>query len=209
MTTEIEHIDTVALEELELAGHVLHPNAKTVRLIQDKFLQKQHFEEHQIPLPEYMVTPTIEAAREAGVTFGYPFMLKNRKFAYDGKGNAVVKSEETLVEAYNQLSGGKSSIDGDSGLYAEKWVPFAKELAVMVVRTLEGRVISYPVVETVQYNNICHIVTAPALISPAAAQVAMKVAKAAVACLIGVGIYGVELFLLNDDTCVLNEIAPR
>lgn len=69
--------------------------------------------------------------------------------------------------------------------------------------------ITYPVVETVQHNNICHIVTAPAQISPSAAKTAVDVAKRCIASLTGVGIYGVELFLLEDGTCVANEIAPR
>jgi phosphoribosylaminoimidazole carboxylase len=206
VTTEIEHIDTIALEELENKGHVVHPNFSTIRLIQDKYLQKNHLAEHGIPLPDYMETSTIAAAKEAGLKFGYPFMLKNKKLAYDGRGNALVKSIDTLEQAYTQLGG---SLDGDSDLYAEKWVPFVKELAVMVVRTIEGRVITYPVVETIQHNNICHIVIAPAQVPPPATQAALEVAHKAIASLSGAGIFGVELFLLNDETCILNEIAPR
>lgn len=206
LTTEIEHIDTIALEELQNEGHTVHPNFSTIRLIQDKYLQKNHLAEHKIPLPEYMETSTIAAAKDAGLKFGYPFMLKNRKLAYDGRGNAVVKSVDLLEQAYTELGGRTTEL---SDLYAEKWVPFVKELAVMVVRTREGRVITYPVVETIQHNNICHIVTAPAQIPPLAAQAALDVAHEAIASLSGVGIFGVELFLLNDETCILNEIAPR
>lgn len=59
-------------------------------------------------------------------------------------------------------------------------IGFVKELAVMVVRTNEG-VISYPVVETIQKDNICHIVIAPAQISTVAVDNAMRIASDAIA----------------------------
>lgn len=200
VTTEIEHVNVDALEELEEAGHVVHPNSKTVRMIQDKYLQKVHLRDNGVALPDFLSTPSEEAAREAGLRFGYPLMLKNRKLAYDGKGNAVAYSESDISGAFAKLGG--------TDIYAEKWVPYSKELAVMVVRT-QTEVLSYPVVETVQQNNICHLVTAPALISREALQAASKVASQAIASFDGIGIFGVELFLLPDDSILLNEIAPR
>jgi phosphoribosylaminoimidazole carboxylase len=146
------------------------------------------------------VVDTLEQAFQAGEEFGYPFMLKNRKMAYDGKGNFVVKSEDALTEAFETL-GGKD-------LYAEKWIPFVKELAVMVVRT-KSNIIRYPVVETIQENNVCNIVIAPAQISLAATNSALSIALQAVESLSGIGIYGVELFLSSYDSILLNEIAPR
>ena len=78
----------------------------------------------------------------------------------------------------------------------------------MVVRTADG-VRSFPVVESVQENNICHLVTAPARVSAPALEAAKDVALRAIGTFDGIGIYGVELFLLPDDTILLNEIAPR
>lgn len=200
LTTEIEHVDVDAVLDLEKDGYTVRPNARTIRLIQDKYAQKIYLNDFDISLPEFMETATLEQAREAGLKFGYPFMLKNRMGAYDGRGNALVREESQLEAAFNSLGGRL--------LYAEKFIPFIKELAVMVVRTVDG-VKSFPVVETIQQNNICHIVIAPAQISQTASQNAMAVASRAIAAFDGVGIYGVELFLLNDDTVLLNEIAPR
>eukprot|EP01033_Poteriospumella_lacustris_P017887 gene17887-12822_t len=200
ITTEIEHVNADALEILEKDGHVVHPNSRTIRLIQDKYLQKVHLSERSIPLPEFLSCPTIEKAREAGNRLGYPLMLKNRLLAYDGRGNAVAESENDIENAFALLGG--------TSIYAEKWVPYVKELAIMVVRT-QTDVLVYPVVETIQQNNICHLVTAPAQISQRAQQNAATVALQAIGSLDGIGIYGVELFLLADDTVLLNEIAPR
>lgn len=146
-----------------------------------------------------MDTPSLNDAVLAGKKFGYPFLLKNKKLAYDGRGNAVVNSESDLEEAFVKLG---------RDIYAEKFVPFVKELAVMVVRSVDG-VKCYPVVETVQSDNICHLVIAPAVISSSAASMATAVASRAIESLSGFGIFGVELFLVSDDTVILNEIAPR
>jgi phosphoribosylaminoimidazole carboxylase len=112
-----------------------------------------------------------------------------------------VKAESELKAAFEKLGGNE--------LYAEKWANFSKELAVMVVQTQGGLTQCYPVVETIQKDNICHIVIAPAQISQNSMNEALSVAKHAIASLPGAGIYGVELFLLPDDSILLNEIAPR
>lgn len=224
MTVEIEHVNCDALEAIEKKGTPVHPNPATVRLIQDKLLQKEHFKKHDVPLGPYQEVQSadvVNACKRVGASMGYPFMLKNRRFAYDGKGNAVVDSEQDLVAALVKLAkGGNHTADlADEGsfngmeLYAEKWVPFVKELAVMVVRTKDG-VVSYPVVETAQKDSICHLVAAPANIAKSTAAAADIVVQKAISSLSGLGIYGVELFLTVDaatgrETVLLNEVAPR
>jgi phosphoribosylaminoimidazole carboxylase len=127
-------------------------------------------------------------------------MLKNRKLAYDGRGNAMVRSEAEAVTQFDKLSG----VD----LYAEKWVDYEKELAVMVVRSQEG-IFTYPLVETVQEDSICRVVIVPANVPSSSEKEALEVARAAVASFTGLGVYGVELFLLRDGSVILNEVAPR
>ncbi|KAJ1997019.1 phosphoribosylaminoimidazole carboxylase ade2, partial [Coemansia thaxteri] len=147
---------------------------------------------------------TLDEAKLAGDAFGYPFVLKSRLGAYDGRGNYVVKSEAD-VETGFKLLGGKMQ-------YAEKYVNFAKELAVMVVRRSGGQTATYPVVETIQRDNVCALVYAPAQIDGQVCKAAMKVATDAVACLPdgSAGIFGVEMFLHSDGhTVLVNEIAPR
>ena len=83
-------------------------------------------------------------------------------------------------------------------VYVEKWVPFVKELAVMVVRGKDGAVAAYPTVETVQKDNICHVVVAPAQIDGQVAAAAQRLARQAIESLDGPGVFGVEMFLLKD-----------
>jgi len=233
ITVEIEHVDVTALEALERSSFKVHPNSKTLRIIQvfnftlqtsfffkflssvfscyrkDKFLQKVHLAAHGVALPDFVSTPTFEAAIRAGRDFGYPFILKNRRMAYDGRGNAVVNSEEDIPSAFEKLAPGTTPDQGAQfDVYAERWIPFTKELAIMVVRTGSG-VVSYPVVETVQKDNICHLVLAPAELPSASYNDAVEVAKLAIGSFDGIGIYGVEMFLLPDGSILINEIAPR
>jgi phosphoribosylaminoimidazole carboxylase len=200
LTVEIEHINCDALDAAIAQGTPVQPLPQTLRVIQDKYAQKVYLAERGIPLPEFCDVPDMEAAYEAGRVFGYPLMLKAKRLAYDGKGNAVAKTKEDVAGAFEQLGG----ID----VYAEKWAPFVKELAVMVVRSA-SEVRPYPVVETVQKDNICHITITPAQLSATACNKALAVASQAIAALEGAGIFGVELFLMPDDSILLNEIAPR
>ncbi|KAJ2778878.1 phosphoribosylaminoimidazole carboxylase ade2 [Coemansia javaensis] len=205
LTVEIEHVNCAELAAVEEAGTAkVRPSAATIRLIQDKCLQKEYLAARGMAVPAYARCDTLEEARAAGAAFGYPFVLKCRLGAYDGRGNYVVKSSGDVEDGFARLGG--------QMLYAEQFVPFAKELAVMVVRRPGGQVATYPVTETVQRDSICELVYAPAQIDGRVREAAMKVATDAVGCLPdgSAGIFGVEMFLHEDGRTVLvNEIAPR
>lgn len=203
LTVEIEHVDADALARIAETTHVkCYPLPETIKLIQDKYLQKEHLIKHGIEVAESVaVENTEDALKQVGEKYGYPFMLKARTLAYDGRGNFVVKSEESISEALKVLH--------DRTLYAEKWAPFVKELAVMVVRSIEGEVFAYPTVETIHENNICHLVYAPARVPDSVQYKAKLLAQNAVKSFPGAGIFGVEMFLLPNGELMINEIAPR
>ncbi|WZY81947.1 hypothetical protein YC2023_028331 [Brassica napus] len=203
LTVEIEHVDVETLEKLEKQGVDVQPKASTIRIIQDKYIQKVHFSRHGIPLPEFMEISDIEGAERAGELFGYPLMIKSKRLAYDGRGNAVANSQDALTSAVTALGG------FSRGLYVEKWAPFVKELAVIVARGRDGSMVCYPVVETVHRDNICHIVKAPADVPWKINKLATDVAQKAVGSLEGAGVFAVELFLTEDGQILLNEVAPR
>ncbi|KAH0930460.1 hypothetical protein HID58_016187, partial [Brassica napus] len=203
LTVEIEHVDVETLEKLEKQGVDCQPKASTIRIIQDKYMQKVHFSQHGIPLPEFMEISDMEGAERAGELFGYPLMIKSKRLAYDGRGNAVANSQDELSSAVTALGG------FGRGLYVEKWAPFVKELAVIVARGKDGSMVCYPVVETVHRDNICHIVKAPAEVPYKINKLATDVAQKAVGSLEGAGVFAVELFLTEDGQILLNEVAPR
>ena len=203
ITIEIEHVDTHILEDIAKTSDV-QPSWKTIRTIQDKYLQKEYLQSHGVATAESMVLeePSMSQLEKASKSLGLPLMLKSRKEAYDGRGNFVVNSEDGFSSALEALSGNRQ-------LYAEKWASFKIELAVMVVKT-KDKVLSFPTVETVHENSICKLVYAPARgVSQAINRKAQELARKAVACFDGKGVFGVEMFLLQDDNLLINEIAPR
>lgn len=205
LTIEIEHIDVEALKQVQqkFPKIEIYPLPETIKLIQDKFTQKLHLLKHDVAVVQSKAVEsnTVEGLQSIGNDFGYPFMLKSRTLAYDGRGNFVVKSPDSIPQALEFLN--------NRPLYAEKWCPFSNELAVMVVRQIDGTVHAYPTVETIHKNNICHLVYAPARVSDTIAKRAEILAKQAVKSFPGCGIFGVEMFLLNDGELLINEIAPR
>lgn len=202
ITFEIEHINTKVLEELD--GTVaIEPHWSTVRIIQDKYAQKEHLSAHGVAVAEsYSLDhATEEDLRAVGSKYGYPFMLKSKTEAYDGKGNYPVKSAADIPDALKQL--------GSRPLYAEKWAEFKMELAVMAVKTKDGT-IAYPTTETIHEDSICKLTYTPARgVLRDIRERAEALAKKAVATFKGKGVFGVEMFLLKDDTLLINEIAPR
>jgi phosphoribosylaminoimidazole carboxylase len=193
LTVEIEHVDAGVLAEIQKAGTAaVHPAPATIAVIQDKFAQKEHLLAHGLPVATSIaLESTPESVVAAAEKLGLPLMLKSRTLAYDGRGNFVLRDVADAQAAIDAL--------GKRPLYAEKWVPFAKEVAVMVVRTTGGDVASYPVVETVHKDNICHIVFAPMRSTdPGLAARAHAVAEKAVHSLDGAGVFGVEMFLTEE-----------
>ncbi|PWW72817.1 phosphoribosylaminoimidazole carboxylase [Tuber magnatum] len=204
LTVEIEHVDTKVLEELEASYKVeVQPSWKTIRTVQDKYVQKYHLASKGVATAESLSVEsnTPVHLEDIGRKLGYPYMLKARTLAYDGRGNYVVSGPESISDALGALK--------DRPLYAEKWASFSKELAVMVVRRMDGVCISYPTVETVHEENICKLVYAPAAVSGVIQEKARKLAEKAVESLWGAGVFGVEMFLLEDGELLINELAPR
>ena len=221
LTVEIEHVDTKVLEEIaeegvEITGQdgkkglkkvEVQPSWRTIRTIQDKFNQKGHLAENGVPTAVSKALESTEhALQDFGSKHGFPYMLKARRDAYDGRGNYVVKSSSEIKDALEALKG--------RTLYAEKWASFKKELAVMVVKTADAQqgdsTIAYPAVETIHEDSICKLVYAPARgVSQSVQKKAQEIARKAVGSLWGKGVFGVELFLMENDSLIVNEIAPR
>ena len=204
LTVEIEHVNTDALEEVATGTATeVQPSWRTVRIIQDKFKQKVHLSSYGIATAKSVALETgeLEEVDRIGKELGYPLMLKSRTEAYDGRGNYPIQSPREVQEALAALGG--------RPLYAEQWAYFKSELAVMVVKIehdasvhgWEKITIAYPVVETVHEDSICKLVYAPARNVPEVVrQKAQNLAQRAVAGLWGRGVFGVEMFLLENGS---------
>lgn len=202
ITLENEFIDYQELMFIESLGKKVVPSSHTISLIQDKFLQKQTLSKAKIRVPKFIDVNVGITYEEISAQLGKKFLLKSRKMGYDGYGNYTVKSKKDFFDGLKKLQLRSALI------MAEEFVPFEKELAIMVVRT-DKEIKTYPVVETIQENHICKIVIAPAEISAKVKKQAEEIAIASIKSIKGKGLFGVELFLTKDEKIFVNEIAPR
>ena len=202
VTLENEFVDHHKIEFLEKLGKKVFPSSITIGLIQDKLLQKQTLKKSRIPVAPFLDVLEKHTYSEIAKKLGTPFLLKSRKMGYDGYGNALINNEQEFKASVKHLS------NRHFNLMAEAFINFTMELAVMVVRT-ETETITYPVVQTIQKNHICHTVIAPAQIPKPIAKKAEEIAIASVKAMKGFGIFGVEMFLTGDKSIIVNEMAPR
>lgn len=201
LTYEIELGNSDILNDLEMNGFAVHPSARTLRDIQDKLRQRQLLKENDIAVPQFIEVRDRPQLLQALDSLGFPAMLKARFDSYDGRGNFLIKEKNDVNGAVQFLETRRC--------FLEEYVPFSKEVSVMIARNDLGQIVSHPVVENIHRNNILDITIAPARISDNARNEAKHVADATVRLLKGRGIFGVEMFLTKDDKILVNEIAPR
>lgn len=205
ITLENEFIDPEILEFI-LERRPVFPTPDTVRLVQDKVIQKTTMLKAGIPVPKFAAIGSVEEAYQFGRDHGYPYLIKTRTLGYDGYGNQTVHRDNNAMVAFTRFTGDP---DNPRQILGEKFVRFRKELAVIVARNARGEIVTYPCVETIQEQHICRWVLAPAPIDPQLRHRAQEIAVAAVECIQGVGVFGVEMFLADNDDIIFNEIAPR
>ena len=205
ITLENEFVDAQVLRALQRRGATVWPAPDCVATVQDKLLQKQALLRAELPVPEFAAVEQPETAARLGDEWGWPIMLKARRDGYDGYGNALVHNADEAVRAAQRLGWPNRQ------LYAEAYVAFERELAVLVVRGQHGELVTYPTVETRQDPalHICRAVLAPADVPAPVADQAQEIARGAVQAVDGVGAFGVELFLLPNAKVLINELAPR
>lgn len=197
LTIEIEKVNVDALEKLEDEGVVVYPQARVIRLIQDKGLQKQFFNENNIPTTPFQLIADKKALIET--TMPFPFIQKLRKDGYDGRGVYKIIDENSFDNAFEQPS------------IIEKWIDFDKELAVIVARNDKGDIKTFPCVE-MEFNpemNLVEFIISPSNLSFDIQQKAKDLAIKIAEDLKIVGLLAVEMFLTKEGEILVNELAPR
>lgn len=203
VTLESEFISPDTLDYIAKSKPV-YPTPVTMRLVQDKLLQKQTFSKSGIAVPLFSEITTKDSLLDFGKENGFPFMLKTRTLGYDGYGNYNIKDSSNIDAAWEKFNTQQERL-----LMAEEFIYFTKEIAVMVARNKNNEIAVYPCVETIQENNICRKVIAPADIDIDLYKQAQEMAVQAVETIDGIGVFGIEMFVTNDKKIMLNEIAPR
>ena len=201
LTIEIENVNLDALDKLEEEGLPIFPSPKTLRLIQNKGVQKDFYVQNQIPTATFKRFNSLNGLR-AEIKNGLivmPFVWKCAQFGYDGNGVRIIRSIDDIESLPNVEC------------IAEQMVPFKNELAVIVARSASGEVKAYPVVEMEFHPeaNQVEYVICPARIDDSVAQKATAIALKVSSAFNHIGLLAVEMFQTYDNEILVNEVAPR
>ncbi|MFE3868492.1 5-(carboxyamino)imidazole ribonucleotide synthase [Flavobacterium sp. LS2P90] len=201
LTFEIELVNLEALAKLEDEGLKVYPSPKTLKLIQNKGIQKDFYIQHAIPTANYKRFPNLKSVVVdiLDSKLKLPFVWKCTEFGYDGNGVKVIRQISDLDNLANVEC------------IAEEMVPFKNELAVIVCRNPSGDIKTYPVVEMEFHPeaNQVEYVICPARIDDKVAEKARAIALTVSEKFNHVGLLAVEMFQTEDDEILINEVAPR
>lgn len=199
-TVEFENIPRATLEAVA-ANIPLHPSPQAISICQNREREKNFLKDHHIPCTWFAVVTS--AGELAGAMRGLngPGVLKTADFGYDGKGQLKLQGHEDPVEIWHQFSSDRAIL--------EAFVPFEKELSIMVARGADGSVVTYDPAENRHRYHILDVSIVPARVDASVALEASAIARRIAEALDYRGILGVEFFLNSDGTLLVNEMAPR
>jgi 5-(carboxyamino)imidazole ribonucleotide synthase len=201
LTFEIELVNLDALEKLENEGLKVYPSPKTLKLIQNKGIQKEFYIKNNIPTAPFKRYASLKdlVVDLVDSNIQLPFVWKCTEFGYDGNGVKVIRQTTDLENLPNVEC------------IAETMVPFKNELAVIVCRNPQGEIKTYPVVEMEFHPeaNQVEYVICPARIDDKVAEKARAIALNVSQQFNHVGLLAVEMFQTEDDEILVNEVAPR
>jgi 5-(carboxyamino)imidazole ribonucleotide synthase len=199
ITYEFENIPTAALDLLE-AAKPIRPNRRALAVSQDRMVEKAFLNDLGLRTAPFAAVDDAVDLAEAIAEIGCPAILKTRRFGYDGKGQARLKSASDAEAALADMAGAPAILEG--------FVDFSAEISVIAARGLTGEVACFDPGENVHKSGILHTTTVPARLPEALRTDAVLIAAKILNALDYVGVMGVELFV-SKAGLVVNEIAPR
>ncbi|MGG1338754.1 5-(carboxyamino)imidazole ribonucleotide synthase [Bacillus subtilis] len=200
ITYEFENIDYDALHWLK--DHAYLPQGSELLLItQNRETEKQAIQAAGCEVAPYSIVKTKNELKQAVQELGLPAVLKTCRGGYDGKGQFVIKEEAQMEQAAALLEHGTCIL--------ESWVSFEMELSVIVVRSVNGEISTFPTAENIHHNNILFQSIVPARVEKGIQQKAADLAGKLADELNLVGPLAVEMFLTEDGELLVNELAPR
>lgn len=204
ITYEFENVDAGVAALLAEESYVPQGSA-LLYTTQHRLREKAAIEAAGVPVAPYRKVDSLAELKEAAAELGLPCVLKTATGGYDGKGQAVIRQEEELEEAFRQVAPGEVIPE----LVLEKFVAFQCEISVVAARSASGEVKSFPPSENIHVNNILHLSIVPARVSADIQRRACELAETLIAGLNAVGLLAVEMFVTADGELFVNELAPR
>lgn len=204
VTYEFENVPAATAAAIAKTGKPLYPSAKALEVSQERLVEKTFIANAGVEVAPFAKVDSQEELVAAVKAIGLPSVLKTRRFGYDGKGQTILRTEDDVKKAFDALGQQPSILEG--------FIPFDREISVIIARDVEGNVAAYDPAENVHKDHILKTSTVPGNISPDLANEAKSIAGKIAQALDYVGVMGVEFFVVPHETgekLIVNEIAPR
>jgi 5-(carboxyamino)imidazole ribonucleotide synthase len=205
VTYEWENVPAELCERLERTKPV-RPASSVLQRIQNRLVQKSFLAGQGFPVPRFAALTEPDRLPDVLEELGYPAVCKTATAGYDGKGQWKIDEPSSLSSVKESLLA--SSHSGMEWI-VESFVPFERELSILVARGIDGQTIVYPLVENVHETGILRMTVVPAQVPSSVVERSADLARAVVARMDGIGLFCLELFLLSDQRVLINEVAPR
>lgn len=200
ITYEFENVSVEALNAISSMSFIPQ-GTDLLAITQDRLLEKSFLETNNIVIAPYATIVSPTDIQDAIDGIGYPCVLKTTRGGYDGKGQYVLKSRADLAPAMDLLREGTCVL--------EAWIPFEKEISILVAGNGQGDYSTFPVVENIHRNNILHETIAPAAIADEVVEEAERIARVIAEGMSLSGVLCIEMFLTKTGGLYVNELAPR
>ncbi|MEB7493837.1 5-(carboxyamino)imidazole ribonucleotide synthase [Enterococcus hirae] len=200
ITYEFENVSVEALNAISSMSFIPQ-GTDLLAITQDRLLEKSFLETNNIVIAPYATIVSPTDIQDAIDGIGYPCVLKTIRGGYDGKGQYVLKSRADLAPAMDLLREGTCVL--------EAWIPFEKEISILVAGNGQGDYSTFPVVENIHRNNILHETIAPAAIADEVVEEAERIARVIAEGMSLSGVLCIEMFLTKTGGLYVNELAPR
>lgn len=200
ITTEFENIPSSSLERLSRSS-LVRPPVEAVATAQDRIAEKNFFQSHGFATAIFRAVRNEREVIDALAQVPLPALLKTSRLGYDGKGQAVVASEDEARHAFQRF--------GAVPCILEQRVILERELSVILARSDDGDIATFPVAENRHRDRILETSVVPARIAERLAGEARELARAVAESMKYVGVLGVELFFTKEGRLLVNEMAPR
>ena len=197
---EWENVPVSLTEKMESDGHIVRPGSNSLELAQNRIKEKAFLNTNGLPVTDY---ETINDPKELeNLLLPLPWIVKTATLGYDGHGQWRINEQQEVQTTIDAMGTGGPWV-------VEKVVPFMKELSVVVSANGDGTLITYPSTENLHWEGILKTSISPARIEKSVDLKARALASTVVRFIGDPGVFCVELFLLNDESILVNEIAPR
>lgn len=209
---ESEFLDVAAIEKAwgEKPGKVA-PSFQGLRIAQDKLEQKKFFRDHGLPSSEFQEITKADLETPAVLEQLHQkwqgLVLKKARMGYDGKGNMALPPNESIDLAAIRVFC-DSAFTANSRVYAEKFIAFTKEVALVSCQSFAGDYGHYPLIETQQKKGVCFMAFTAVNEKQNEAR-AVEIARTLGKKLHLLGAFAVEFFVTDEGELLVNEMAPR